>query len=70
MTVVLDEDDRPLVGADAIAAALGMTPRQVRWLALSDQLPIRRLGSRLMTTRRWLREGIQGKAPPERARVA
>lgn len=68
MSVMLDDDDRPLVGADAIAAALGMTARQVRWLALSDQLPIKRLGSRLLTTRRWLREGIEERAP-ERLRA-
>ena len=43
-------------GADAIARALGLTPRQVRYMADRGRLPIGKVGNRLFAQRERLLE--------------
>jgi hypothetical protein len=70
MTAPLNASDRnqqpPLaddliVGAEAIAKELGLTPRQVFYFAAKGELPIRKLGRLLTASRSRLRRHFAGE---------
>lgn len=62
----LSDDDKPILGAKAIAEAVGLPLRQVTWLIENGALPVRKLGHRVYTTPRWLREDLATR-PSDRA---
>jgi hypothetical protein len=62
----LSTDDQPILGSRAIAEAVGLSHRQTLWLIESGALPVRRLGRRVYTTPRWLREDLATR-PADRA---
>ena len=55
--------DDLLIGADAIAAFLGVSRRTVYHLARTKQLPIGRLGKQLIAKKSQLRRAIDNSLP-------